>query len=449
MTLARTLAAAARDLSLHDVPGDVKNAACRHLLDGVGTALAAIRTDAALPALRVTQRLDNASRGRLFGASGDSSHTVAFGMAAAVHALDFDDTHARALIHPTSVVLPAVMAVGREIGSSGADVLEAAITGYEVGCRLGAASPFGFHAAGVHATSAVGVVAAAAAAAKLLALPVAEFSNALSIAASVAGGLLESLGTGTKQLHPAFAVSNGILAVRLAAAGADGSASALEGEKGLFATHSRRHTDPHSVTDGFGTRWEVKQISLKPYPCCHLMHSSLDAAAKVRVAVDVGTTEITRVDVRAHADSLAIVGKSKVPRDPNDARFSLAWTVAAMLIDGVVTIDTFTPEMLGREDIAALASSVTTDSLPSLRVAASSGAVVTVTSVGRSFEASVPCSKGTPELPLSTEDLRGKFYANCGGASKPAVEAAERLLNLADQDGMDRLAALTEDVLAT
>jgi len=448
MSVTRALAAAAVELSLDDIPADVRSAGCRHMLDGVGTALAAIRTGAATPALQVAQVMGGASRVGLLGSDVLPSHTAAFGMAAAVHALDFDDTHARALIHPTTVVLPAALAIGRAVGLSGFAVLEAALVGYEVGCRLGAASPFGFHAAGVHATSAVGVVAAAAVTAKLLALPVAEFSNALSIAASVAGGLLESLGTGTKQLHPAFAVLNGILAAQLAEAGADGAETALEGEQGLFATHSQREAHLACVTDGFGTRWEVTQISIKPYPCCQLMHSSLDASALARVELKAAATDITRIEVSAHPDSLSIVGKTDTPRGPNDAKFSLAWTVAALLIDGAVTIDTFTSEMLARDDIAALARRVVTYKMPATQVAASSGAKVILRTPGGSAEGEVPCSKGTPECPLALDELREKFYANCGGVSESAVRAADWMLALHEQGKVDELLKLTDDVLA-
>jgi 2-methylcitrate dehydratase PrpD len=449
MSVTRALAAAAIELSIKDIPADVQSAGCRHLLDGVGTALAATRTGASIPALRVAQKLGGAPTVRLFRSEVSPSHVAGFGMAAAVHALDFDDTHARALIHPTTVVLPAALSVGREIGSSGAEILEAAIVGYEIGCRLGAASPFGFHAAGVHATSAVGVVAAAAVTAKLLSLPLPAFSNALSIAASIAGGLLESLGTGTKQLHPAFAVSNGILAAQLASAGADGADTALEGKHGLYSTHSQRAAHPEGATNGFGTRWEVTQISIKPYPCCQLMHSSLDAAAKARTELRSAPTDITRIDVHAHPDSLSIVGKTDAPRDPNDAKFSLAWTVAALLIEGAVTIDTFTPEMLIRDDITALAGRVTAHEARDSDVAASSGAqVILHAGAGQTAEGRVPCSKGTPELPLTLAELREKFYANCGGASESAVHAADWILALHEQGTVEELVALTELLLA-
>jgi 2-methylcitrate dehydratase PrpD len=179
------------------------------------------------------------------------------------------------------------------------------------------------------------------------------------------------------------------------------------------------------------------------------MHSSLDAAAKARTELPGAATDITRIEVRAHPDSLAIVGKTHAPRDPNDAKFSLTWTVAALLIDGAVTIDTFTPQMLTRDDIANLARTVVMEPMPSSHVAADSGAQVTLhTGAGPSVNAAVSCSKGTPQWPLTRDELREKFYANCGGASKVAVRAADWVLTLAAQRDVDAFVKLTDGILA-
>jgi len=224
-TAAETFAGWALALVTEDIPREVRHAACRHLLDGVGCAIAGHRTGAAPYATALLDGLDEAT---VIG-SGERASVPNAALANGIlaHALDFDDTHAGALVHPTAAVLPTAFAIGEGTGASGAEVLVAAIAGYEVVNRLGAAVTHGFHKRGYHATSVCGVFASALIASRLLGLDVARTVNALGIAGSAAAGSLEFLNTGsaTKQLHPGLAALNGIVAARLAAAGAEGPAS--------------------------------------------------------------------------------------------------------------------------------------------------------------------------------------------------------------------------------
>ncbi len=171
----------------------------------------------------------------------------AAGMATAVlvHALDFDDTHAGALVHATAVSVPAALAVGQQVRATGADVLTAAAIGLETACRLGGRQPSWFPRTCLHATAVVGPFAAALVTGKLTGLPVPALVHALGVAGSSSGGLLEFLDTDadTKALHPpGSATLGGILAARLAAAGASGPASVLEGRGGVCMRRCR--SDP-------------------------------------------------------------------------------------------------------------------------------------------------------------------------------------------------------------
>src|SRR5699024_6518701 len=157
-TVARRLANWSAELRYDDVSPPVRRAVGRHLLDGLGTTLAAARLGAARPAVIVARELGGPAQSTILG-TGDRVGAPAAGLAngAQIHALDFDDTHAGGLVHATASVLPAVFAVGEEMESSGTDVVLAAAVGLETVCRLGAATPHAFHARGLHATAACGV----------------------------------------------------------------------------------------------------------------------------------------------------------------------------------------------------------------------------------------------------------------------------------------------------
>jgi 2-methylcitrate dehydratase PrpD len=442
--VARELAEWVAGLRLDDVPPAVRHAACRHLLDGLGTALAAARRRAAEPAVAVATGLGGPPEATVLGSGTRiSAPAAALANGTLVHALDFDDTHAVGLVHATAAVLPAALAVGEQVGASGEEVLTAAVAGYEVVCRLAAAAPHAFHARGLHATSVCGVLAAAAVTGRLSGLDTDRLTDALGIAGSSAGGLLEFLHTGaaTKQLHPGLAGSAGILAARLAAAGATGPDTVLEGGYGLYAALAGRpDADAASVLDGLGERWETTCITVKPYPACQLLHAALDAARRLPRRDPVA------VVADLHPDAVPIVAEPRAaklrPRTPYEAKFSLPWSVAAMLVDGRVGLDTYAPDRLHRSELAALAERVTVRVVPAPGPAADApGRVAAALRDGSEVVGEVPCSSGGPASPLSDGDLVAKAVTNVGGASPAADDLVHATLDLADQADLGALLA--------
>ena len=422
MTVTSDLAAWGLALRRDDVPDEVVAAAGRHLLDGLGTAVAAARRGLAQPALSVAAGLGGPEEATLLGRGVRiSAPAAALATGTLVHALDFDDTHAGGLVHATAVVLPAVLAVGEEVGATGEEAVLAAITGFETVCRIAGAAPHAFHQRGLHATLACGVFASALVAARLMRLDEPTTVDALGIAGSSAGGLLEFLATGssTKQLHPGLASHAGILAARLAAAGADGPDSVIEGGRGLYAALADGHADAALVTADLGVRWETTRIGLKPYPACQLMHAALDAGLQALPDGPVAPDAVAAVTVEVHPDSAAIVCEpdKTVPRTAYDAKFSLPWSLAALLTDGHVGVDTYAPDSLARPAVAALATRVRIVEAPDARVAADAPSRVDVELTdGRHLTGRVDRSA---DAALTT-----KLAGNVGGTELAAALAA-------------------------
>lgn len=419
MTVSSDLAAWALGLRRADLPDEVAAAARRHLLDGLGTAVAAARRGVAEPALTVAAGLGGPAESTLLARGVRvSAPAAALATGTLVHALDFDDTHAGGLVHATAVVLPTLLAVGEQVGAGADEALVAAVAGFEAVCRIAGAAPHAFHHRGLHATMACGVFSSALVAARLMGLDRATTVDALGIAGSSAGGLLEFLATGssTKQLHPGLASHAGILAARLAEAGADGPASVVEGERGVYAALADGHADAALVTADLGLRWETTRITLKPYPACQLMHAALDAGRQV---LPLAPATIREVAVEVHPDSAAIVcTPDKVdPRTAYDAKFSLPWSLAALLTDGEVTVDTYAPDSLARPDVRALAARVRVTEVPDARVAADAPSrVVVEVGDGRTLHGQVDRSAGAA--------LDAKLAGNLGGPAAAAELAA-------------------------
>jgi len=417
-------------LRLADIPPDVRRTACRHVLDALGCGLGARRLGEAEPALRVAAGLGGSPEATLIGGGRMGAPNAALGNGALMHALDFDDTHADSLIHMTVAVLPASLAAAEEQGASGAELLTALVAGFEVVTRLGAAIQHAFHTRGFHATSVCGTFASALAAARLYGLSEDAAVDAMGIAGSFAAGSLEFLadGSSTKQLHPGWAAHAGLVAARLAAAGASGPETILEGESGLYRAYAGQAVPPEMLVRGLGETWETTRTTIKPYPACQLSHASLDALREAAVPA----SEVVSLHFRVPEEAAEIVLRPEPaklhPRSPYDAKFSLQWCAAALLLDGELSIESFADGRVARPEVLELAGRVTYETYDAKMPAAAAGGRVEVRRRDGSVRtAEVASSRGGPANPLSEAQLLAKFRLNAGPGLQSLAEAVLHL----------------------
>src|SRR5688500_18196976 len=312
MTASGRLSRWANELAPGAIPAEVRRAAVLHLLDGVGCAIGGRDEPAARAAVAVATLATAPSEATVLGRPGRwPAPAAALANGTLVHALDFDDTHAGGLVHATAAVLPTALAVGQEVGATGAEIVTAAVAGYEAVCALAAAVPHGFHGRGFHATGVCGVFTSALIAARLYGLSPEVTVHALGIAGSSAAGSLEFLHSPatTKQLHPGLSAQAGITAARLARAGATGPATTFEGEHGLFRSYLGVDLEPDELFGAsLGRDWELPRISLKPFPACQLSHATLHAAARARDLLPSGWADrVTRIVTWLPEESVPIV----------------------------------------------------------------------------------------------------------------------------------------------
>lgn len=428
MHAAERLAQWSAALEPGQIPAEVVAAAKLHLLDAVGTGLAALALDQLGAARAVAAEMGGETEATALGLP----RRVGAGPAALcngslMHALDFDDTHELALVHSSAVVAATVLAVGEAVGASGEEAIAAAVAGYEISSRVGLASPGGFHLRGFHPTSVCGVFAAAAAAARLRGLDAERTANALGIAGSQASGLMEFLADGsqTKPLHAGWAAFAGIVAAALAAHGATGPTSVLEGRFGLLASHLGEF-DAGGLAAELGSRWETTQIAFKAYPSCHCTHAVLDAVAEL----GLGAGEVEEIVALVPGDVavglvLEPAERKRRPATPYDAKFSLPYCIGALLVRGELGLDSFTAEAIEDERILELAGRVGYEVVEFEGGSDVSGGI-RATVGGREREARVLSPRGTPANPMSEEEVHAKFRRNASLAL-PAEEA-ERLL---------------------
>jgi 2-methylcitrate dehydratase PrpD len=281
------------------------------------------------------------------------------------HARDYDDTHDAAILHAGVTAVPAAIAAGQLRGKlSGADLIAAVAAGLEVTCRLGVAIKVDIIETGFIYTSLLGYFGATAAAGRALGLTPDEMVNAFGIVySSVAGNHQVTRDASLmKRLQPGLAAQAAVVAVQLARRGIRGAQNVFEGADGFFRVYLHGRVDGEVVRKDLGTRFELMNLSYKPYPCCRDTHTSIDAVLQLRGRTPrpAGDIESIRVGVTGPGYQMVCVPEPVrlAPRTIVEAQFSIPYTVAAAWIDGPPGMRHFTDEGLQRADIFALAARV-------------------------------------------------------------------------------------------
>lgn len=437
-----------------DVPAPAHEAAAVHALDTLGCALAAYG-------------LGKASFvGEAYAARGVSGLATVIGspdglpadMAAMVngvlnHALDFDDTHAGSIVHVSAATVPAALAAGQEHGRNGRDVLHAIVLGNEVSVRVGRAAGGGFHARGFHPTGVCGIFGAVAAVARLMGASVPQTRNALGIAGSMAGGLLEFLADGseTKPVHPGWAAHAALNAVSFAVHGATGPRTVFEGTRGFFATYLHGElADLAGITDGLGHTWLTEEIAFKPYPACHYVHAPLDALTAIVREHGLAADDIESITAYSNDTGIGLVLEpledKRTPRTAYDAKFSIPYAFGALMVHGHVGVETFTDEAITDRDVLAVAARVGYERrVYSERPDSFGGGVRVRTTDGRTFEHELRYQRGGPDNPMSEQDVVDKYRANASVAleARQVDELEKYILNLDSAANLDPLWVLS------
>jgi 2-methylcitrate dehydratase PrpD len=452
-TAAEQLAGFATSLGYEQIPVEVREAAKLHLLDTLGCGLAAHALGVAAEGRAAMAEAGGEPQASVIGLeTALPAASAAFANAMLCHGLDFDDTHSDSVSHVSVAVCPTAMAVAEAQAASGRELLTAIVAGNEVVTRIGMAASGAFHARGFHPTAICGIFGATAAACRLAGSPPAATTSALGIAGSFAGGLFAYLdeGTPTKPMHPAWAAHGAVLAGRLSALGAAGPTSVIEGRFGLyhaFVGASKGEIDIEAQLRDLGDRWETPRIAFKPYPACHFIHGSLGATSSLCAEIDPDEVEDVVVTVPEAGVALVLepAGAKVAPRSEYDAKFSLQYSTAVMLVHGQVGVSSYAEDAIRDPRVLELARKVRyeTKEYESYPAAFPGGVRIRLRD-GRLLEADFPHQRGGPENPMSADEVRAKFRENAALAlGDSAVEALEAgVLALEGQDELRRLFSL-------
>jgi len=439
-SVAEHLAERVATLRVEKLPPTVRRKCEDLLIDVAGLCVAACDTDYISSAIAGCD--DEGPCTALGHARTFSAASAAFINGTAAHGEDFDDTFEGGPVHAGAVIVPAVLAVCERHRCEGRAALLGIAVGTEVMCRLSTVIPKAVHKAGFHPTAIFGVMGASAGVSAALGLNAKQIVDALGIAASFAGGIIEYLAEGawTKRLHPGWAAQSGIRAALLARGGFLGPRTVFEGVHGLF--HGFAHStqgDYEALTGDFGKKWVTETLAFKPYPCGTMAHPYIDCAKRLAArgikAGDVKEIVCEVAEGTVHRLWEPLVDKQRPPNG-YAAKFATPFILATGFVRGGVGLEAFTDHAVHDKDVLAVASKVRYVVDPDNPYPNNfTGHIRAVLNDGSVVEERQPHFRGGAKEPLTRADIEEKFTFNVrhgGWDDKRASGVLKQLMKLYD-----------------
>lgn len=364
MFLAETIAEYAHSLRFEDLDPQTVHEVSRRLLDSLACACGAFQADAAQVARRIAGRVTSKPGSHyLGGANQTSPDLAAFANGVLFRYLDYNDTYLSLEPAHPSDNFAATLAAAEFAGRSGQDLITATVVAYEIQCRLCDAASIRSRGWD-HVT--YGAFSTSAAAAKLLGLDVPKIVQAVNLAGTPnvtlrqtrAGELSEWKGCAF-----ANASRNGVFAALLASEGLTGPAPIFEGELGFFKQVSGPLRLPILSKGGDPASPEgymINRTSIKYWPAEYHSQSAIHAALELRRLIGP-PSQITSLDIYSFDAAVDIIGKDPEkwrPKTRETADHSLPYCTAAALLDGNVTLDSFSSERLNDPVLLELISKI-------------------------------------------------------------------------------------------
>jgi 2-methylcitrate dehydratase PrpD len=395
------------------------------LLDIVGLCIASRKKDYVQAVIEASEPGEHTLIGHSLRTSAASAAIV---NGTAAHGEDFDDTFEGGPVHSGVVMVPAMLAAAERYQLSSSDTMLGLAAGNEILCRLALTLPKAIHKSGFHPTAVLGSFAAAFGIAVACKADSKIIANALGIAGSMASGIIEYLGDGswTKRMHPGWAAQSGLQAFAMAKAGFKGPKFVFEGDHGAFKVFASS-VDPklNCLFDKLGQEYVSDTISFKPYPCGTMIQPYIDCARQLREQ-GVNASDIESILCETAEGYVHRLWEPKTiksaPPSSYAAKFSVPFGVALGLLRGHANLSDYSEVSIADLDLLNIAAKVNYEiDLENPYPAAFTGHVRLLFKDGSHKEVRQGFMRGGRDSPLSQDEIKEKFYANCqyGGHSDP------------------------------
>ncbi len=437
-----------------DLPRRAVEAAKASILDTLGCVLAGTGCEDVVAIRTLTAKWGGRPSSTVIGQAGlklpPASAVLANG--AAIHQFDFDDTHDRAVMHPSSASLVPALAVAEEIGSvSGRQVITAVALANDFSSRVGLATRGRMWDHPWFRAPVIGLFGATAASAKIMGASAEQHLHALGLTLPQVSGTWASLhhkGSSVRSIRDGLAYRNGVLAAELAMQGIRGDGEVFDGPYGFYRAFFRGEYDRRELLAQLGTRYETERVSLKPWPCIRHLHTTLTAVLDVMHAQKLTFDDIAEVMLNVgqmNFDRCRPVALGSIPANHIDLAGNMHFAVAAAIRHQGIPLSLYHDPQLADEVVLTAMPKVRWKYDASLDGHTFEPAHVEVlTKSGQHFTAECSVALGHPDNPMTLEQRIGKFMDCAAAAATPVpknkalriVDAVTRLDDCADIESL-------------
>ena len=321
-----------------------------------------------------------------------------------------DDIHIGSCVTPSSVVIPVALVSGYVAKAPRDRVIEAILAGYQVMVTLGLAARGAENVyRGVWPTYLTGGIAAAAVAAKTMALKEEQIRDATAIAASSATGVSGRIERepAPRWLVLASAVQSGLLAASAAARGMHGDEAILAKVSPVWS--AERIALPELA--GPGAPLHLARIGFKPYCTSRQGLSATEAFIGALREHKIEPGAIDKITVAVPLQYRAMIDRAQRPKTKSESRgihYQLA--LAALYPDELCDIERAT---LHSDEPAVRHLLERVEVTVSERLTAlyprQWGGAVRIEAGGKVYENEVLNPRGDPETPLGRDGVIAKL----------------------------------------
>ncbi|MCC6014262.1 MAG: MmgE/PrpD family protein [Desulfurococcaceae archaeon] len=406
-------------LRYEDLPSQVVEKAKVHILDSVRCMLGASLTSLGRSIAENLSTWEHGSSTVVGYKRSSSLLTAVYVNSTFANLLDYDDTY---IGHPGATIVPVALNIGELLHSPGKEAVTAVVLGYEAALRFGLGLRPSVERRYVHGHGSWQVFGACVAASKLLGLGADEVANALSIAAAnapVPSVMKTVYGlTGPTPCKNNFGTASvvGVLSAFLAKGGLRGPRDIFEGDTGFWRMIGTDRCELSREFEDLGRRYVIMNVAFKPYPCCRLIHSSIDAFLECVKHYSIEVDSIERVVVRA----IPVLSKhpftNSSPRDIFEAQFSIPYAIACAARNAEAVDVCSSEDSLKDSKISELSKRIFIESVPEFdeefrKDPGRIPAEVVIYLRNKEYRCKVDVPRGDPRNPLPPEVLVSRFRA--------------------------------------
>ncbi|MDG2187979.1 MAG: MmgE/PrpD family protein [Hyphomicrobiales bacterium] len=351
MDIAQIYAKYAKDLNFDDLPLEVVDHTKKLILDIMGNDIGGYEwMDSGPSIVNGIRHINRGNSGSTVLATGEkmAPEWASFANASMAHSLDYDNHHAKGVIHAGGSVVNCALAAAEENNSNGKELITSVVIGYEIACRLAMAlGPHSSHEMGFHPTGTCATFSGSAIIGRSRKMSEEEIVNAMGLNGSQAAGSMQYVfnGAWNKRTHPGINTHSSFIAATLAQSGFIGAAEVFEGKQGFLQGYALRPI-PENATKTLGKSYETLENAIKPFPLCRYNHQTLDLVIDYQKKYDVETSKISSIIIDMPTYGVQLCGSpielKRNPKSAVDAQFSGCFAAALALTQEKADMKTFT-----------------------------------------------------------------------------------------------------------